>query len=77
MTFKISGFGADMKEQKGSVPVYQAARGTLVPRKSLVQVRFPGRGMAYKGLEEIVSHIGPTAQISQRIRPVYNFKAAE
>lgn len=33
--------------------------------------------MAYKGIEEIISHIGPTVDIVQRIRPVYNFKAAE
>jgi len=33
--------------------------------------------MAYKSLEEIVSHIGPTADIVERIRPVYNFKAGE
>ena len=33
--------------------------------------------MAYKTLDEIVSQIGPTAEITARIRPVYNFKAAE
>ena len=33
--------------------------------------------MAYKGIDEIISHIGPTAQIVERITPVYNFKAAE
>ena len=33
--------------------------------------------MAYKSLDEIVSQIGPTAEIVERIRPVYNFKAAE
>ena len=33
--------------------------------------------MAYKSLDEIVSQIGPTADIVERIRPVYNFKAAE
>lgn len=33
--------------------------------------------MAYKGMEEIVSHIGPTVEIVERIIPVYNFKAAE
>lgn len=33
--------------------------------------------MAYKGMDEILSHIGPTAQIVERIIPVYNFKAAE
>ena len=33
--------------------------------------------MAYKPLDEIVSEIGPTAEIIERIRPVYNFKASE
>ena len=27
--------------------------------------------------EEIISHIGPTVDIVERIIPVYNFKAAE
>ena len=33
--------------------------------------------MAYKGMEEIIAQIGPTADIVDQIRPVYNFKAAE
>lgn len=33
--------------------------------------------MAYKSIEEIVSQIGPTAIIVERIRPVYNFKASD
>ena len=33
--------------------------------------------MAYKSMDEIVEHIGPTAEILCRIRPIYNFKAAE
>lgn len=33
--------------------------------------------MAYKSGEEIAAQIGPTAEILERIRPVYNFKAAE
>ncbi len=33
--------------------------------------------MAYKSMDEIVSQIGPTAEIVERIHPVYNFKAAE
>ena len=33
--------------------------------------------MAYKGMEEIVANIGPTAEILKVIRPVYNFKADE
>lgn len=33
--------------------------------------------MAYKSMEEIVSQIGPTAIIVERICPVYNFKASD
>ncbi len=33
--------------------------------------------MAYKNMDEIIAHIEPTADIVKRIRPVYNFKAAE
>ena len=31
--------------------------------------------MAYKSMEDIVSNIGPTAEIERVIRPIYNFKA--
>ena len=33
--------------------------------------------MAYKGMDEIIAQIGPTAEIVDIIKPVYNFKAAE
>ena len=33
--------------------------------------------MAYKGMDEIIAQIGPTADIVERIRPVYNFKASD
>jgi len=33
--------------------------------------------MAYKSIDEIVSHITPTAEIVERIRPMYNFKASD
>ncbi len=33
--------------------------------------------MAYKSMEHIVSHIEPTAEIVNVIRPIYNFKAGE
>jgi RNA-splicing ligase RtcB len=33
--------------------------------------------MAYKPIDEIISHISPTAEIIERIRSVYNFKASE
>ena len=33
--------------------------------------------MAYKGMEDILDNIGPTAQVEKIIRPIYNFKAGE
>ncbi len=33
--------------------------------------------MAYKGMDEIVSNIQPTADVVDIIKPIYNFKAAE
>jgi len=33
--------------------------------------------MAYKSMEEILSHIRPTAEVVERIRTAYNFKAGE
>ncbi|MCL2152971.1 MAG: RtcB family protein, partial [Oscillospiraceae bacterium] len=33
--------------------------------------------MAYKPMDEIVENISPTAEIIAKIKPVYNFKAAE
>lgn len=33
--------------------------------------------MAYKGMADIVDNIGPTAEITKIIKPVYNFKAGE
>ncbi|MBQ9695627.1 MAG: RNA-splicing ligase RtcB, partial [Oscillospiraceae bacterium] len=33
--------------------------------------------MAYKRMEDIVDNIGPTAEIIEVIKPVYNFKASE
>jgi RNA-splicing ligase RtcB len=33
--------------------------------------------MAYKSIDEIVSHISPTAEIIERVLPTYNFKAGE
>ena len=31
----------------------------------------------FKSREDIVDNIGPTAEIVERIKPIYNFKAAE
>jgi len=33
--------------------------------------------MAYKNMEEIISQIGPTAEIIKQIKPIYNFKASD
>lgn len=33
--------------------------------------------MAYKSMEEIIGQIGETVEIVERVRAVYNFKAAE
>lgn len=33
--------------------------------------------MAYKGMEDIVNNIGPTADITAIIKPIYNFKAGD
>ena len=46
MAFRISGFGADTREKKEMIPTYEVDQQSRVPRKSLVQVRFPGKGMA-------------------------------
>ena len=33
--------------------------------------------MAYKGMEDILDHIGPTAEVVKIIKPIYNFKAGD
>ena len=33
--------------------------------------------MAYKGMEDILENIGPTAKVMKIIRPIYNFKAGD
>jgi RNA-splicing ligase RtcB len=33
--------------------------------------------MAYKGMEDILNNIGPTAEVEKIIRPIYNFKAGD
>ncbi len=33
--------------------------------------------MAYKGMEDILDNIGPTAEVVKIIKPIYNFKAGE
>lgn len=46
MAFKISGFGGSHTEKKEAMPVIGEELKTVAPRKSVVQVRFPGKGMA-------------------------------
>lgn len=46
MTFRISGFGSTPVDKKTVMPAYRPEKETISPRKSVVQVRFPGRGMA-------------------------------
>jgi len=33
--------------------------------------------MAYKGMQDILDNIGPTAEVKKMIRPIYNFKAGD
>ena len=33
--------------------------------------------MAYKGMQDILDNIGPTAEVRKIIRPIYNFKAGD
>ena len=33
--------------------------------------------MAYKGMQDILDNIGPTAEVEKIIRPIYNFKAGD
>ena len=33
--------------------------------------------MAYKGMEDILNQIGPTAEVEKILRPIYNFKAGD
>ena len=46
MAFKISGFGGFSSEKKDAMPALGENLKNVAPRKSIVQVRFPGKGMA-------------------------------
>ena len=46
MGFKISGFGGFGTEKKDTIPTLGEDLKSAAPRKSVVQVRFPGKGMA-------------------------------
>lgn len=46
MGFKISGFGGFGTDKKEALPVPSTKQESITPRKSVVQVRFPGKGMS-------------------------------
>ncbi len=46
MAFKISGFGSYEVDKGDARPIQQEEQQTIAPRKSVVQVRFPSKGMA-------------------------------
>lgn len=45
MAFRISGFGGTQDSKQESTSSHEAERKVIIPRKSLVQVHFSGRGM--------------------------------
>jgi len=50
----------------------QGIYSTTINRSTIDEAPF-----AYKPMEEIIANIGDTAEIVKRIKPLYNFKAAE
>ena len=46
MAFKIQGFGGFDTEKRVATPIVEDQTNAVAPRKSVVQVRFPGKGMA-------------------------------
>ena len=66
------------KEARNTIPMkdYKAAMEgiftTCVSKNTVDEAP-----MAYKSMDDIVAHIGPTADIVKVIQPVYNFKAEE
>lgn len=83
MAFRISGFGADTREKKEMIPTYEVDRQAIVPRKSVVQVRFPGKGMALSyyndqfdlKLGDLVYVDGKLeGQLGRVVEITYNFK---
>ena len=45
MAFLIKGFGGKQDDKAAAISAYDFPRKTAAPRKSVVQVRFPGKGM--------------------------------
>lgn len=59
------------KERLGSrFKLFAIGRSSLAAKSALCP-------MSYKSMDEIIAQIGPTADIVERIRPVYNFKASD
>ena len=81
MAFKI-GFAADYTERKVETPVVMEPR-SIAPRKSVVQVSFPGRGssLAYYN-DQFDLHVGDIVyvdgklegQLGRVVEVAYNFK---
>lgn len=46
MAFQIKGFGSKQEVKDTTASVYESPKQATAPRKSLVRVRFPGKGMA-------------------------------
>lgn len=46
MAFQINGFSGSHADKKEIMPTYEPEQKTIVPRKSAVQVRFPGKSMS-------------------------------
>ncbi len=57
---------SEFKKQMAGVYTTSVGRGTLDECP-----------MAYKGMEDILANIAPTAEVQEILRPVYNFKAGE
>ena len=57
---------SEFKKQMAGVYTTSVGRGTLDECP-----------MAYKGMEDILANIIPTAEVQEILRPVYNFKAGE
>lgn len=65
-------------ESKFTLEEYEKAmREAGIYSTSIDQSTLDECPMAYKGMKDIVDHIGPTAEIMKVLRPVYNFKASK
>ncbi len=83
MAFRINGFGGDQRSKKGFTPAHESVQKTIEPKKSLVQVRFPGKGMALTYFNDLFDlKIGDLVyvdgklegQLGRVMEITYNFK---